>query len=176
MSGKAVVLVILAICVIGGGGLYYSLQYAYYVTVARNSPAADVLLTQINGNAVTEVPTSGFTGIDANSSPLRYRACFKMATALDTLVKGFKTYPDPTPLTAPKHFSCFDAQKIDKDLKDHKAVAFLGQANVRYGVDRVVAVDQDGNGYAWNQMNRCGKAVFDGQPVPEGRPPPPEKK
>jgi hypothetical protein len=176
MSGKAVVLIILAICVIAGGGLYYSLQYAYYTTVARNSPAADVVLTQIQTGAVTEVPIKNFTGIDANSSPLRYRACFKMDNALDTLKKAFQTYPDPTPLTAPRHFACFNAEKIDGMLKQHKAVAFLGQANVHYGVDRVVAVDEDGNGYAWNQLNRCGKAVFDGQPAPQGCPPPPENK
>ncbi|MEM9853369.1 MAG: DUF6446 family protein, partial [Pseudomonadota bacterium] len=71
-------------------------------------------------------------------------------------------------------FDCFDADVIGAALKDGTARAFLGQRDVIYGIDRVVAVFDDGRGYVWHQINRCGEVVFDGEPVPEDCPPPPE--
>jgi len=41
-------------------------------------------------------------------------------------------------------------------------------------VDRVLAIYPDGRGYAWHQINRCGKIVFDGQPAPADCPSPPQ--
>ncbi|MEM9529235.1 MAG: DUF6446 family protein [Bacteroidota bacterium] len=37
------------------------------------------------------------------------------------------------------------------------------------------AVFQDGRGFVWHQINRCGEVVFDGQPVPDDCPTPPER-
>ena len=78
------------------------------------------------------------------------------------------------PLVAPRKFACFDAAAIGDALTHDKAVAFLGHANITYGVDRVVAVFNDGRAYAWNQLNHCGEVVYNGDPAPEGCPPPPE--
>ena len=52
--------------------------------------------------------------------------------------------------------------------------AWLGTADITYGIDRVIALDADGRGYVWHQINPCGEVVFDGKPAPEGCPPKPE--
>ena len=79
------------------------------------------------------------------------------------------------PLNAPGWFDCFDAAEIGAALEDGTAIAFLGTANVVYGFDRIVAVTDDGRGFVWHQINHCGEEVFDGNPPPEGCPPPPER-
>ena len=58
--------------------------------------------------------------------------------------------------------------------EDGTAQAFLGQKDIHYGIDRVVAVTKDGRGYVWHQINDCGEVVFDGNPVPETCPKPPQ--
>jgi hypothetical protein len=45
---------------------------------------------------------------------------------------------------------------------------------VSYGIDRIVAITEDGRGYVWHQINDCGEVVFDGEPAPENCPEPPE--
>ena len=96
-------------------------------------------------------------GIDATSSPLRFRACFKTTMTLATLTEAYKVYDGATPLYAPNWFTCFDAEKIGAALQSGQAVAFLGQKNVvpnkdNVEIDRVVAVFPDGTAYAWNQL------------------------
>jgi hypothetical protein len=174
MNGKGIVTGLLAVALIGGAGLYYSLEYAYYTPVPADSPAARIELTSVVTHAPELVPVEDFQGIDADTSPLRYRACFRLPTSMATLTESFVIYDKPTPLVAPSRFGCFDAGAIDDALKHDKAVAFLGQANIYYGIDRVIAVFDDGRAYAWNQMNHCGEVVYDGEPAPKGCPPPPE--
>lgn len=59
-------------------------------------------------------------------------------------------------------------------LESGEALAFLGQRDFIYGIDRVVAVLPDGRGFVWHQMNHCGEVVYDGDPVPEDCPEPPK--
>lgn len=174
MQAKYVIIGMLAVTAVGAAGLYYSAEYAYYEEVRADSPEGTVRLTSLATGAPEAVPTDGFEGIDADSSPLRFRACFTLPTSIATLTETYKVYDDPVPLVAPNHFSCFDARKIGRALEAGEAFAFLGQANITYGVDRVIAVYPDGRAYAWNQMNICGETVFDGKPAPEGCPPMPE--
>ena len=96
---------------------------------------------------------SEFEGIDADSSPLRFRGCFLTPMTLAMLTESFTIYEKPTPLIAPSWFKCFDAEAIGTDLESGKAVAFLSQKNIHPGVDRVVAVYPDGRAYAWQQLN-----------------------
>jgi hypothetical protein len=90
------------------------------------------------------------------------------------LADRFAIYPDPEPTVAPRSFPCFDADALASALANGDAVALLGQSNVTYGIDRVVAVGADGIGRAWHQINRCGERVFDGDPPPQDCPPPPD--
>ncbi len=55
-------------------------------------------------------------------------------------------------MTAPGWFDCFDANAIGEALERGEALAFLSQAEIAVGVDRVVAVFPDGRAYAWHQL------------------------
>jgi hypothetical protein len=89
------------------------------------------------------------------------------------LTETYQVYEGATPLVAPGWFSCFNADDIGVALEEGRAVAYLGEENIQYGIDRVVAIMDDGRAFAWNQINSCGAVVFDGSPAPEGCPVPP---
>lgn len=167
MMGRVLVVVMLVAALLVGGAVYYLQVYAYY----RELPAqTQVTVTRADG---MEVPleVTGFRGIDADSSPIRYRACF---TAL-AVPPDLTPYPQAEPLTTPGWFDCYDAPAIGAALDSGMATAFLGQANIVWGVDRIVAVMADGRGFSWHQINACGREVFDGREAPEGCPPLPVK-
>ena len=115
-----------------------------------------------------------FRAIDATSSPIRYRACFETSMSHAMLTKTYELDEQAVPLTAPGWFGCFDAAEIGAALEEGRALAFMGTANIEYGIDRVVAIHEDGRGWVWDQLNRCGEVVFDGNAAPEGCPPPPD--
>nr|WP_114964965.1 DUF6446 family protein [Alkalilacustris brevis] len=164
--GRLVIVALLLATVLAGGAMYYLQVYGYYDRLpAQNSFA----ITPEGAIQPVPVAVHDFQGIDSGSSPIRYRACFTLADAPE----GFTPYPAPTPLTAPHWFGCFDAAAIGAALEGGEARAYLAQANFTYGFDRVVAVFPDGRAYAWQQINACGEAHFDGNPLPPHCPPPP---
>lgn len=171
--GKFLGLVIVLSAVIAGGALYYLQVYHFYETVMPQGED-DVRLT-VAGGAPEPLAHEGFQAIDAISSPIRYRACFTTPLGTEALAARYAPYPRAEPRNAPGWFECFDADKIAEDLKAGDALAFLGAGHLEYGIDRVVAITQDGQGFVWHQINPCGHAAFDGNPVPEGCPPPPER-
>ena len=150
---------------LAAGALLWWLQTrAYYDEPVR----ADAVTLTLNGRQMALA--AELTSIDAASSPLRYRACFALAEPL----AGTPTSPEfASPTVAPGWFDCFDADVIGDDLEAGRALAVLGRADVEYGIDRVAAIYPDGTGRVWHQINRCGRAVFDGEPVPAGCAPPP---
>lgn len=139
------------------------------------APVHGIRLTmvRVSDRLPEEILASEFRGIDADTSPIRFRACFRVENSLAYLTETYELYDDPVPLRAPGWFDCFDAGAITEALETGEALAFLGQAHVKYGVDRVIAVFPDGRAYAWNQLNDCGKAAFSGDPLPPHCPPPP---
>ena len=78
---------------------------------------------------------------------------------------------EQTPRNAPAWFDCFDAEAIAEELKAGSALTFLGQKNIHYGVDRIVAITEDGRGYIWHELNDCGQKAYDGTVVGEECPP-----
>ncbi len=166
MNGRLLVTVLLACALAAGAAMYYLQVYAFYTRL--DSATVDLRVTR-DGTA-EPLATTTLEAIDATSSPIRFRACFNTATTADTA----DPYPGATPLTAPGWFSCFDADRIGDDLEAGRARAVLGQRDVTWGIDRVLALYPDGAGFAWQQINPCGKEAFDGNPVPPGCPPLPE--
>ncbi|WP_252731515.1 DUF6446 family protein [Lentibacter algarum] len=155
-----------------GFAIYYLQVYAYYEDVIANGET-DVELVSLASGEPEPILYDGFEAIDATSSPIRYRACFKTEQSIALITETYETYEGAEPLVAPRWFDCFDAVEIGEAIDDGTAFAFLGQRNIEYGIDRVVAIMPDGRGFAWHQINECGKVVFDGLPVPEGCPPKP---
>ena len=151
MNGKYVGGFIVLTAVFGGAAIYWLQEYAYYREVAFQ-PGQGISLTLVGGG-VEPMLASEVTGIDADSSPLRFRACFDTPTSLATLTETYQIYPNPVPTIAPTWFTCFDAETIGAALEAGEALAFLSQAAIAPGIDRVVAVFPDGRAYAWHQLS-----------------------
>ena len=171
--GKFLAIVLVTCGIIAGGAMYYLQVYAYYSTVVPNG-STDVVLKPLDGSVAQAIAYSDYKAIDSNSSPIRYRACFTAENTADELKALYVTTKDAEPLVAPGWFDCFDAKEIGAAIESQSATSFLSIENVSYGIDRIVSVLDDGRGYAWNKINRCGKIAFAGIPLPPDCPTPPE--
>jgi hypothetical protein len=170
MSGKIVGIAIMIIALAVGAGIYYFQVYGYYTEIS-DAQQRGVALTSLSTGTPEPILATGITAIDAGSSPIRYRACFTTQMSQAMLSETYVDYPEAEPLTGPGWFECFDADDIGDALAGGDMLPFLGEANVVYGIDRVVAIDAQGRGYVWHQINACGEQVFDGKPAPQGCPP-----
>ncbi len=160
MSGRWLISGLLGFAVLFGIALWWFQTRAYYVRETVEGPRAVLI-------AGREVPAAGYDGIDASTSPLKLRGCFRLAAPLDG-----PPADKPEPPVSPGWFDCFDAESLDADLKTGAAAAVLAEFNAPYGFDRVVAAYPDGRAFEWRQINKCGDAFFEGDPVPEGCPKP----
>jgi hypothetical protein len=160
MNGKVIVVGLVGVALIAGAGLWYSMERAYYVTVSSVTEVAsyDQLL-----------PVTEYDGIDADTSPLKMRACFQVNW---DYVASDEHKKDATPLIAPRFFNCFDAGKITADLEAGNATAVLLDENRPYGFNTYVAQYPDGRAFMWRQINICGDAWFSGNNLPTGCPEP----
>ncbi len=174
MNGKVIVSILVASGVVAGAAMYYLQVYGFYDEVPATGND-DVLVTSVTSEVPEPILYKEFQAIDAESSPLRYRACFETQMSTTMMSETYELYGEAVPLTAPGWFDCFDAAAIGAALEDGTALAFMGTENIVYGFDRVVAVGDDGRGFVWHQINHCGAEVFDGNPPPEGCPTPPER-
>lgn len=172
MNGKIVGAVILIVAAIAGITLYYLQVYGYYREVPL--PEQGVELVSLSTNAPEPILTDNFLAIDADSSPIRYRACFETTLSLAMLSETYVLMPGIEPRNAPGWFDCFDANEIGQALDDGRALTFLSQKNIQYGVDRIVAITADGRGYIWHELNDCGEKSYDGTVVGEACPEPTE--
>lgn len=170
MTGKIAGIAIMLSALIAGVSLYYLQVYGFYETVTDE----DVALVSLTTEQPETILFDNFQAIDAESSPIRYRACFTTELSLPMLTESYVLMPDIDPRNAPKWFDCFNAAAIGAELEAGTALTFLGQKNIAFGVDRVVAITQDGRGYVWHELNDCGDKAYDGTIVGEECPRPPE--
>ncbi len=173
MSGKIVALILVVSGLIAGAAMYYFQVYAFYDTVSAE--ASEVRLTSVATGEPEAIGAENVRAIDADSSPLRYRACFETGLSQAMLTESYVVYEGAVPNVAPGWFDCFDAAAIGAALEQGTATAFLGESDIHYGFDRLVAIGEDGRGFVWHQINACGQAFFDGDPLPQDCPPPPEQ-
>ncbi|GAB5445619.1 DUF6446 family protein [Gymnodinialimonas sp.] len=145
-SGRFIVYLIIGITVVFGVALWWFNTRAYYTPLE----VVEVSVQRPDG-ALVPLDITGAEGIDATTSPLRFRACFQLVDVAPLAEAA--TYDDPTPLIGPGWFDCFDATAIGEALEAGAATAYLGQRNAARGVDRVVAIFPDGRGFAWTQLN-----------------------
>ncbi|MEL7091034.1 MAG: DUF6446 family protein [Pseudomonadota bacterium] len=166
MTGKLIGLVLLLSSIIAGAALYYLQIYGFYVEIT-DGPEANVELVSVVSDDPEPIPYTDFQAIDADSSPIRYRACFRTDLSLPTLTETYVGLENQTPRNAPGWFDCFDAAAIAAELDAGTALTFLAQKNIHFGVDRVVAITEDGRGYVWHELNDCGDKAYDGTIVGE---------
>ncbi|OYW55706.1 MAG: histidine kinase [Rhodobacterales bacterium 17-64-5] len=152
MIGRLAVGFILLTAALAGVFLWYTAERAFYEPVVFQ-PGAEVRLVLLTTNQPEAIPVDDITGIDATSSPIKFRACFTTPLTLETLTATYQPYAPAEPLIAPSFFDCFDAEVIGKALEAGEARAFLSEPDIYNGVDRVVAVFPDGRAYAWHQLN-----------------------
>ncbi|WP_022707433.1 DUF6446 family protein [Paracoccus zeaxanthinifaciens] len=145
MNGKPVVATLVLATVLAGGGMWYAQEYGYY---DRIDPADGAIAVDTPAGTV-DLDLIGFEGIDADSSPLRWRACARA----ENLPADAVPYPDATPLIGPRWFDCFDAREIGRDLERGAARAILAKSEIHTDVDRVLAVYPDGRVFGWHQYN-----------------------
>lgn len=149
MNGKLVAGAIVLTAAVAGAAMYYLQVYGFYQTV---SAISEIEVTTVGGMP-EPLLVEDFQGIDADSSPLRYRACFTVPVSLGTLTETYRIAEAAQPLNGPGWFDCYDAAEIGAALAAGDAVAFVGTPEIRPGVDRIVAVFRDGRGFAWHQLN-----------------------
>ncbi|WP_308916719.1 DUF6446 family protein [Jannaschia sp. LMIT008] len=150
--GKAVILSIAVICALGGAGLWYTQVHAYW--------------DELDGPVTLPVDATDVAAIASASSPLGFRACFRHdGTPIDAAPVA-----NPAPTVAPGWFDCFDAEAVADLLASGQATAHVAVKNAAYGVDRIVALADDGRGWAWHELNDCGRKSFDGSVVGEACP------
>lgn len=172
MSGKLVGLVILISAIFAGAALYYLQIYGFYEEATAE--VAEVRLTPLGAEEAEPIRANEITAIDAESSPIRFRACFETPSSLAMLTETYEGYERAVPRNAPYWFDCFDAEAIASELEAGTALAFLGEKNVNFGVDRIVAITEDGRGFIWHELNDCGEKAYDGTIVGEECPSRPE--
>lgn len=160
MSGRLIAGGLVLFSLLFGAALWWFQTRGYYQEVA----ALDAV--EIAG---APAPVSGYRGVDADTSPLKLRGCFTVDDP--AAISGAPPAEDAAPLIAPGWFDCFDAKAIAADLEAGAATALLAGFNQPYGFDRIVALYPDGRAFQWRQINKCGKAHFEGDPVPEPCPP-----
>ncbi|MEM1235923.1 MAG: DUF6446 family protein [Pseudomonadota bacterium] len=161
MAGKLITVLLCLVTLAVGGGVYYAQVYGFYEEVADER----VEITGLVSGIPEDIIFDDFQAIDAGSSPIRYRACFTTPMSLAMLTETYETFEGAEPLTAPGWFDCFDARALGDELDAGTAIAFAGTRNLEYGIDRVVAVTEDGRGYVWHQVNECGDKLYDGTPA-----------
>ncbi|MEM7469899.1 MAG: DUF6446 family protein [Pseudomonadota bacterium] len=161
-AGKLVGIGFMITALVAAVSMYYLQVYAFYEEPRTGDP---VLLTSIATGAPEEIIADEVTSINATSSPIRYRACFTTPMSHSLLTEAYVPAQNAVPLVAPNWFDCFDAEEIGQALEVGTALAFLGTENHEYGVDRIVAIMDDGRGFVWHQLNDCGRKRYDGTPT-----------
>ena len=109
-AARIAILGIVASAVFAGAALYYLQVYAYYVEVTAE--VAKVQMTSVVSGVPEPILFENYKGIDSDSSPIRYRACFDTQLSQAMLTETYVTYQGATPLVAPGWFDCFDAVTI----------------------------------------------------------------
>jgi hypothetical protein len=143
MSGRIVALVIVIVTAVFGAGLWYAQVHAFYEEIEAER-------INVQGESY---PVSDWRGIDASSSPLKLRACFRLPEAArEDIAARLEPYPEATPLVPPGWFDCFDAGRLTADLEAGRATAYLAEEEEFEGANRILAVYPDGRAYMWRQL------------------------
>jgi hypothetical protein len=96
-----------------------------------------------------EVPVTGWRGIDAASSPIKLRACFRVEPGS---LAHAPVAEAPTPLIAPGWFDYFDAEALTDALAAGEARAVTADTGEFEATERLIAVYPDGRAYVWRQL------------------------
>lgn len=153
MNGKIVGVFILGVALFAAAAIYYLQIYAYYYPVPAAAEAAQIRLVSVATGEPEPIAVSEFEAIDADSSPLRFRACFRVDNSLAMLTETYELAEGAVPLNGPSWFSCYNAADVGEALAKDEALAFVSDPEIHPGIRRIVAVFDDGRAFAWHEVN-----------------------
>ncbi|MDR6266230.1 DUF6446 family protein [Roseobacter sp. N2S] len=110
-----------------------------------------ITLTPVGGGAPEDILQDAVIASSDSAIPQSLWACFTTPMSMAMLTETYEVTDAVTPENPATPLPCFDAEGVKTDVTSGDAVAFLGEKDVWPGVDRVVAVYQDGRAVAWNQ-------------------------
>jgi len=137
MSGRVLIIGFVVFTLVFGIALWYFQTRAYYEQIRADS-------VEIAGRSYT---VSDWRGIDAPTSPIKLRACFRLAET-----PAAPEAEDAAPLVAPDWFDCFDAPALARALETGDATAYLAARDEFGAANRIVARFPDGRAYMWRQL------------------------
>lgn len=88
MTGKLLAIILVTCAVAAGAGMYYLQVYGFYYDVEPR-PGQDVALLSAATGVPEPIAYDAFRAIDADSSPIRFRACFETTVTPDQLAASF---------------------------------------------------------------------------------------
>jgi hypothetical protein len=154
MRGRTLMIGLLVVTAIFAVALWWFQTRAFY---ERSDGAESIEVAGLS------IPVEGYSQIDATSSPLKLRACFRLvdladisraADAASPLTKEARAAGATLePLVAPGWFDCFDAETLAHLAQTDGAQTIVATRNAPQGVDRVVLLLPDGRGWLWRQLN-----------------------
>jgi len=158
MRGRTLMIGLLVVTAVFAVALWWFQTRAYY----ERSEGAEAI--EVAGLAI---PVEGYSQIDAKTSPLKLRACFRLKDPADLARAADAAAPlteearaagvTLEPLLAPGWFDCFDAETLAGLSQIDGARMLVAARNAPQGVDRVVLLLPDGRGWLWRQLNETYK-------------------
>ncbi len=116
-------------------------------------PESSVRLVPIIGSKPERVWLFDFDFQGNSRDVFSQHGCFSLSMSFGLLTETFELAEPATPQDISGGLPCFDAERLTTDLEIGHALAFWGEKNLIPGVDRVVAVYDDGRAYVWHQKN-----------------------
>jgi hypothetical protein len=130
----------------GLGLVVFAAALWWFQTRAWYDEVTGVDTVEVAGRAM---PVSDWRGIDAASSPIKLRACFRVEPGA---LADAPAADAPTPLIAPEWFGCFDAGALTAALAAGEARAVRAAAGEFEATERLIAIYPDGRAYMWRQL------------------------
>ncbi len=154
MSGRNLIIGLIALTVVFAVALWWFQNHAYYES-AEGAEAIEI--------AGLSIPVTDYSQIDAATSPLKLRACFRLSDPAD-LNRAVQASAPLTgearkagipldPLVAPNWFECFDAETLAGLAQSPGAEVIVAARNAPQGFDRIALILPDGRGWLWRQLN-----------------------
>jgi hypothetical protein len=147
-SGRWLVLGIIGVTAVFAAAQWWFQTRAYYAPIE----SADLFVTTLTGEVLTLTPET-FEGIDADTSPLRFRVCFTLDEA--GLAAAGQGAPSRSPRPSPRRAgsTASTPPPSARRWRPARPRPSSRERNARAGVDRVFAVFPDGRVYGWHQLN-----------------------
>lgn len=140
LTGRALLIGMGLALVVFTGALWWFQTRAFYEELE------EVATVEVAGQPLA---VNDFRGIDAPSSPIKLRACFRLEPGA---LANAPAAEAPTPLVAPSWFDCFDAPALTAALAAGGARAVVAAEGEFADTERLIAVYPDGRAYMWRQL------------------------